>query len=64
MEMAELGAEKELGVSNFDKDKDELARLGKKQVLKVRILQNCLNTRSNLSSEISALCRCWASAVR
>lgn len=37
MKMVEL-AKKELGGSTFDKDKDELARLGKKQVLKVHIL--------------------------
>lgn len=47
MEMAKLAAEKEFGGSALDKDQDELARLGKKQVLKVHILhilQSRLNT--------------------
>lgn len=62
--MAKLAAEKELGGSALDKDQDELARLGKKQVLKVHILQSRLNTRAHLISETSALCPCSASAVR
>lgn len=67
MEMAKLAAEKEFGGSALDKDQDELARLGKKQVLKVhilQILQSRLNTRAHLISETSALCPCSASAVR
>lgn len=64
MEMAKLAAEKDLGGSASDKDQDELARLGKKQVLKVHILQNLLYTRAHPVSEILALCRCSASAVR
>lgn len=64
MEMAKLAAEKEFGHSASDKDQDDLARLGKKQVLKVHILQCFLNTRAHLISETSALCPCSASAVR
>lgn len=64
MEMAKLAAEKVFGHSASDKDQDDLARLGKKQVLKVHILQCFLNTRAHLVSETSALCPCSASAVR
>lgn len=64
MEMAKLAAEKEFGHSASDKDQDDLARLGKKQVLKVHIFQCFLNTRAHLISETSALCPCSASAVR
>lgn len=64
MEMAKLAAEKDFGGSASDKDQDDLARLGKKQVLKVHILQSRLNTRAHLISETSALCPCSASAVR
>lgn len=64
MVMAKLAAEKEFGGSASDKDQDDLARLGKKQVLKVHIFQSRLNTRAHLISETSALCPCSASAVR
>lgn len=64
MEMAKLDAEKEFGHFASDKDQDDLARLGKKQVLKVHILQSRLNTRAHFISETSALCPCSASAVR
>lgn len=64
MEMAEVAAEKQLGGSASDKDQHDLARLGKKQVLKVHILRNRFNTQAHPLSETSALRRCWASAVR
>lgn len=64
VEMARIVAEKEFGGSDPDKDEDVLARLGKKQVLKVQILQSRLITRAHLISETSALCPCSASAVR
>ena len=64
VEMAELAAEKQFGGFASDKDQHDLARLGKKQVLKVHIHQNRLNTQAHPLSETSALCQCWASAAR
>lgn len=53
--------------SSYDRDQDQLARLGKKQVLKVRDSFSELTlVRAMLSrsSGISHSCRCWALAVR
>lgn len=54
--------------SSFDRDQYDLARLGKKQVLKVDFAFfskfPCGNTtESSCSSEILLSCLCWASAV-
>ena len=55
------------GHSSFDRDQYDLARLGKKQVLKVDFAffkLSCGNTtESCCSSGISLSCLCWASAV-
>lgn len=51
--------------SSYDRDQDELARLGKKQVLKVcRLNSEFPNIELRLRSGILHLCPCWVSAVR
>lgn len=51
--------------SSYDRDQDELARLGKKQVLKVcRLDVEFLRTILSLCSGILRSCPCWVSAVQ
>lgn len=53
--------------SSYDKDQDDLARLGKKQVLKVgdaRSEPTAARAMLSLCSGISHSCPCWALAVR
>lgn len=52
--------------SSYDRDQDELARLGKKQVLKVRDGCSALRLAGVILNRISGIshsCQCWALAV-